>query len=215
MLPGMVDAMTPSSLSGAGLKKAMAGVSNLKEGGGSNVTVALVSKPATAAPNSGFAKRPGPRGHSGETNIFLHHVVNEYGNTIKGDGKRVPPTVQNGTSAPANVNCKQAPPKTKADTTTTAPPPTSPLCARWGAASDANSSHLVPGVRTRPPQFGALLLAGTGPAAVRGHEHADANTRSVPTHAGSGATIPTKWAEGRVPTARHTGQTKQDKLVAP
>ena len=118
MLPGMVDAMTPSSLSSAGLKKAMASVSNLKEGGGSNVTVALVSKPATAASNSGFAKQPGPRGHSGETNIFPHHVADEYGSTIRGDGKRarVPPTVQNGTSAPANVNCKQAPPKPKADT---------------------------------------------------------------------------------------------------
>ena len=81
MLPGMVDAMTPSSLSGAGLKKAMAGVGNLK-GGGSNVTVALVSKPTTAAPNSGFAKCPGPRGHSGETNIFIHHVADEYGSTI-------------------------------------------------------------------------------------------------------------------------------------
>ena len=100
MLPGMVDAMPPSSLSGAGLKKAMAGVSNLKEGGGSNVTVALVSKPTTAAPNSGFAKHPEPRGHSGETNIFLHHVADEYGSTI---GTVAYITIVNGACTPANL----------------------------------------------------------------------------------------------------------------
>ena len=117
----MVDAKTSSSLSGASLQKAMTDVhGSLKEGGGSNVTVALVSKPATAAPNGGFAESSGPRvrcGRSGDTNIFLNHGADEYGNpasTTKDGGKSLPHTVQNVTSAPANVNGN--PPKYKAKT---------------------------------------------------------------------------------------------------